>query len=237
MSKKSEEILTFIKSELSKQKSNGAKNCTIKLEVYMCPNGICVTSNRISDYFAEDLGEYQFTELNKELIKGLEELKLLKGWNSLVWDTDEINAATSLYYNSYVSYPKTISLLPKPCKEFLSLSKYLEKYCGKKLEMQDIYGVVIGGKRGRVYGEDSNRYYLAHSPNKCSNLLEELRKCRGTKDIISISQIKQEDDIDEWDLKVSINNETEFSGVRHKLCEVTIKTPNGKMKKTIRIAI
>ena len=72
-------------------------------------------------------------------------------------------------------------------------------------------------------------------PKTCSALLEELRKARGSKDIVTTSALKQVDDIDAWDLEVSIRNEVEFSGCRYKICEVTIKTPSGKVKKVVRI--
>ena len=125
--------------------------------------------------------------------------------------------------------------MSEPCKEYKSLVNYLSKYCGKNLNETDIYSVAIGGKRGRVYGEEGARYYLCHKPATCAKYLETLRKSRGSNDKVVSTAIKQEDDIDPWELQVSIRNEVEFSGARLKYFEVKISTPSGKEKAVIRI--
>lgn len=178
-----------------------------------------------------NFNSYEISTLTNEIVNLLEKLRATKGWGGLVWEFDELNFSSG-WSSDYHKVVSSISLLATPCNEFNSLVKYVEKYCGKKLAMTDIYSVAIGGKRGRVYGEEGCRYYLAHRPNTCSALLDELRKARGNKDIVTTSAFKQVDDIDAWDLEVSIRNEVEFSGYRYNICEVTIKTPSGKLKKS-----
>ena len=225
-------IVYVIKNNLVAQKAKGIKNCyTIHFDNYRTL-GECVFS---VGQFELALNEAQFRSLAKEVLLQLAELRKTRGWSNLTWECEEVNFSHS-WYSDYQSIIKSVTLFAEPCKEYLNLARYMFKYCGKKLAITDLYSVGIGGKRGRVYGEEGCRYYLAYRPKTCSALLEELRKARGSKDIVTTSALKQVDEIDEWDLECSIRNEVEFSGCRHQLCEVTIKTPSGKVKKVIRIS-
>ena len=217
---------------LNGRRTQGIKNCyTIHFDNYRTL-GECVFS---VGQFELALTETQFRSLAKEVLLQLAELRKTRGWSNLTWECEEVNFSHS-WYSDYQSIIKSVTLFAEPCKEYLNLARYMFKYCGKKLAITDLYSVGIGGKRGRVYGEEGCRYYLAYRPKTCSALLEELRKARGSKDIVTTSALKQVDEIDEWDLECSIRNEVEFSGCRHQLCEVTIKTPSGKVKKVIRIS-
>jgi hypothetical protein len=228
------ELIVKVKADFNYKKANSNKNAhTIKFHSYLNMNRECSFDCDVmeNDY---NFNSYEISTLTNEIVNLLEKLRATKGWGSLVWEFDELNFSSG-WSSDYRKVVSSISLLATPCKEFNSLVKYMAKYCGKKLAMTDIYSVAIGGKRGRVYGEEGCRYYLAHRPKTCSALLEELRKARGSKDIVTTSACKQIDDIDAWDLEVSIRNEVEFSGCRYNICEVTIKTPSGKVKKVVRI--
>jgi hypothetical protein len=229
------EFVSKVKAELNRQKTNKNKNAyVVNFQSYLNMNRECGFECDVLEN-NHCFSSYEISTLVNEMVNLLEKLRATRGWSGLVWEFDELNFSNSWYSKDYRKVISSISLLATPCKEFNSLVNYMDKYCGKKLAMTDIYSVAIGGKRGRVYGEEGSRYYLAHRPKTCSALLEELRKARGSKDIVTTSACKQVDDIDAWDLEVSIRNEVEFSGCRYNICEVTIKTPSGKVKKVVRI--
>ena len=231
------EFVSKVKAELSRQKTNKNRNSySVNFHCYLNVDRNCTFECDVMENNTR-YNSYEISVLTKEMVSLLEKLRSTRGWSTLMWEFEEYNFSKSWYSNDYQKIIKSIRLLATPCKEFNSLANYMEKYCGKKLSITDIYGVSIGGKRGRVYGEEGSRYYLAHRPNTCSKLLEDLRSTRGSKDIVTTSAFKQVDDIDKWDLECSIRNEVEFSGCRYNQCEVTIKTPSGKVKKVIRIGL
>lgn len=181
------------------------------------------------------LSEYDFRNMIAILISQINKMKHIRGFGDIAILTEEVNISEG-WRSNYFKFPKRVVLLSKPCKEFISLSKYLEKYCGVTINICDIYQVCIGGKRGRIYGEDSSREYLAYKPNRCKYLLDELRKYRNSNDKVIVSQIQQVDDIDDLSLQYSIKYETEFDGIRRSQIEITIKTPKDKIKKNIVIS-
>lgn len=238
MKKLAQEFVEVIKKNITEQKkSNKTNSYECELETWESRRGgesgyvlsACKKESKL-------LTRGELSLLCSYIEDLLKELKKAKGWGTLDITFNEVRFNISLYRSEVVKVPQIVRLLAAPCKEFTSLINYIEKYCGKKIQMTDIYNVGIGGKRGRIYGEEGHRHFLAHHPNKCSLLLKELRENRGSKDVVSISNIKTEDYIDEWELQCSIRNEIEFSGARYSFCKVTIKTPKGKEKKTIRIS-
>lgn len=179
------------------------------------------------------LDKYDFIYVIKEVKELLTKLKKEKGWDGIDFEEKEIYLPNSL---KTISVPY-VSMYSEPCKEFTKLAKFLEKHCGKIITHKDIYQVCIGGKRGRIYGEDGCRNYLCYNPTRCEKLLEELRETKKTRDIASASDVKSVDDIDDFELQVSIRHETEFNGLRYTELIVKVETPNGKTKKIINICL
>jgi hypothetical protein len=195
-------------------------------------NGQEFYSIRIGGWNGTDFGKlsrYEVKTIATDLKKQLVSLKGVRGWSHLGYEVEDILPSRIGWDSEYISFPNMITLLADPCKEFKSLASYLQKYCARSIAMDTLYSVHIGGKRGRVYGEEGDRYYLCHKPKKCETLLAELRKARGSKDKVS-TKIVEVDEIDPWELEVSIRNEVEFDGVRHKRLVVTFTTPSGKKK-------
>ena len=230
-------VVDAIKAYISQQ-----KKCYPNLNMYdvdiryyncVCGNKSGIHININHKDVTEILDKYDFIYTIKEINALLEELKNEKGWNGIDLDEKEIYLPNSL---KTISVPY-VKLFNEPCKEFVKLAKYLEKHCGKLIGMKDLYRVCIGGKRGRIYGEDSSREYLAYNPSQCESILKDLRLAKGTRDIATASDIKTIDDIDDFDLQASIRYETEFNGLRYTECVVKVETPNGKIKKNIRVAI
>lgn len=163
--------------------------------------------------------------ISKVLIELLETQKTKRGWKNLSWEIYD-NEFQDRYALGLI---KNVILTAEPCKEWETLQKYIAKYCGRFVGDKDIWSVGIGGKRGRIYGEEGDRNYISHYPKRCNKYLEELKKARGINDRVS-TNFKKVDDIDPWDLQCSIRNEVEFSGSRIYYLEVKFITPNGKEK-------
>ena len=178
---------------------------------------------------------YDLSSFVNKLIKKLNELKSTKGWGTLIWEFNEIDLSTSVWRSNTINFPNRIMLLPKPCAEFNKLVNFIKKYTNQDISVEDIYRVRIGGKRGRVYGEEDNRNYLAFNCNVCNNILDKLKKSRGSKDKITISKKITFDDIDPFELQYSIRNEVEFSGVRYTKYEINITTPSGRHKDIVKV--
>lgn len=224
-------VVTEVKKTLLEKKKQ-SKHSTFSVEIEVYNKGTYkepLFQIVIATKKSKPIDKFIFNMVGGELDKQFKALKETKGWDSLSWSN------TTIWENNFNNFPQFITLFSKPCKEFTSLVNYMSKYCGKDLKLKDIFSVRIGGKRGRIYGEEDNRYYLAYQPKRCQSLLNQLRECRGSKDIVHTSEIKYNDDIDPWELECSIRNEVEFSGVRNYQCEVSIYTPSRKLKKVIPI--
>lgn len=234
-------IIKEIKVKITEMKKKRPNDSVYSLPLSMqnfgnsTTDNICITSYNCYEKLAERLTRSQARRVSEELVKYLKELKATRGWSGLMWECEDCCYDSRSWYDNSVKFPTNIVLMGKPCKEYNSLANYLTKYCNKKLNETDIYSVHIGGKRGRVYGEEGDRYYLCHNSALCEKILADLRKYRGSNDKVVCTNIKEHDDIDEWELEVSIRNEVEFGGVRNKYFEVKISTPSGKEKKTIII--
>jgi hypothetical protein len=224
-------------TEMKKKRPNESIYSVPLSMVQFMSERICISfyNSWKGETLADNLTRYQAKKIAEEVIKGLKELKATRGWGRLMWEIEDCCNGGNGWYNDYIKFPTNIVLMAEPCKEYKSLVNYLSKYCGKNLNDTDIYSVHIGGKRGRVYGEEGDRYYLCHNSALCEKILADLRKYRGSNDKVVCTNIKEHDDIDKWELEVSIRNEVEFGGVRNKYFEVKISTPSGKEKKTIII--
>jgi hypothetical protein len=236
------DITKEIKAKLAELKKKRPHNSVHSLPISIVSFGNTNNNICISFYNAfqgkrlvEGLTRYQVKTIAVELVKCLKELKATRGWSRLMWEMEDCCYDSKSWYDNSIKFPTNIVLMANPCKEYKSLANYLAKYCGRTLCDTDIYEVGIGGKRGRVYGEDGERMYLCHDERKCAKLLETLRKSRGTNDKVVCTPIKEKDEIDPFDLLVSRRNETEFEGMRYKYFEVHISTPSGKQKANITI--
>ena len=237
INKTAKQIVDAIKNELNKKRTLCYEDY-YEVEIHFYRTTSYSMSYTIGLGVGKIMINHLSTEQARNLVAGviaqLVNLSRTKGWSNLTWEYKEYDFGRG-YYSNRQNIPSVVRLMANPCKEFKSLANYMEKYCGTKLAIDDIYSVAIGGKRGRVNGESSRRHYLAHKPKKCSELLNELRKARGSKDIVTTSDFMQIDDIEDWLLDISIYRESEFEGIRHNQCEVTIKSPTGKVKKVIQI--
>ena len=107
---------------------------------------------------------------------------------------------------------------------------------GRKMELGnfELFSAAMGGKRGRLWDEYGERLFLDNKPKKCAKILEELRKMRGSKDTM-LCKRGEENYIDPIDQRYSEYHEVECEGEKQKYLQITIKTPQGKVKYQQRI--
>ena len=173
-------------------------------------------------------------EVFTELRKLIETQQSVKGWATLVVANDTQNFGSG-WSSTEVRYISKIALADVPCKEFKALRNYIQKYGVNKygscfvFAPFEFFSSAMGGKRGRLWDEYGDRNYLENKPKKCARVLEELRKYRGAKDTMLCERGK-EDYIDEIDRKYSEYHEVECEGEKRYYLNITIKTPQGKVK-------
>ena len=189
----------------------------------------------------KDLNEVQ--QISQQVIFQLDELKKTRGWKNLTYNTRDIYEGVGFYSQRHYVLLDRISLPDNPCKEYTALQKYINKYAlasatfggyNKPLGNFELFSSAMGGKRGRLWDEYGDRLYLDNAPKKCAKILEELRKYKGSKDIMTCER-GEEDYIDPMERRYSEYHEVECEGEKQKYLAITIKTPAGKVKYTTKI--
>lgn len=177
----------------------------------------------------ECLTHYDVSEVFSELRNLLNEQKKVKGWGGLNFNPESIELESGTWSGYRVSYIPKVCLADTPCSEYKSLMNFINKYGNANLKNYELFSAAMGGKRGRLWDEYGERLFLDNKPKKCARLLEELRKARGTKDIMSCKR-GEENYIDPEEERASSYYEVECEGEKRKYIIVTIKTPTGKVK-------
>ena len=152
----------------------------------------------------------------------------VKGWTTLKVVREKATFGDP-WYGVKVTYPAKITLPEPPCKEYKALQNYIKKYGNYNLGNFDIFHSRMGGKRGRLWDEYGERMYLDNRPKKCAEVLEELRKMKGSKDLM-LCKMGEEDWIDPVDRAYSERHEVECDGEKRHYLEITITTPTGRVK-------
>jgi hypothetical protein len=174
----------------------------------------------------------------------LDTQKKVKGWGGLNYTNDKITYNFGMGSSRSVKFIPKVCLADAPCSEYKSLMNFINKY-GRTIYWGPTYGAVnlnnyelfsaaMGGKRGVLWDEYGERIFLDNKPKKCAQLLEELRKARGTKDNM-ICERGEENYIDPEERKYSAYAEIECEGEKRKYLKITIKTPTGKVKYETKI--
>ena len=128
-----------------------------------------------------------------------------------------------------------VCLADAPCSEYKPLVNFINKYgkdkYGRNLNLgnYEFFSAAMGGKRGYLWDEYGERIFLDNKPKKCVRVLDELRKARATKDIMTCER-GEENYIDPTEQRYSEYHEVECEGEKRKYILITIKTPTGKVK-------
>lgn len=175
--------------------------------------------------------KYDLNKISDELSTLIRENKKVKGWGGLVAISDMVSFGLYDNFNLVIK----VSLADAVCKEYKSLMNYINKFgvgvYGGKVNLGEyrLFSAAMGGKRGRLWDEYGERRFLDNKPKRCAEVLNALRKMRGTKDIMTC-KYGEENYIDDFERKHSEYYEVECEGEKRHYLEIVIKTPNGKVK-------
>lgn len=133
------------------------------------------------------------------------------------------------YWTEKVTYFKRIEIYAKPCKEFTTLAKLIQRYTNKTIEGTDVFHVRVCGKRSAW--SDSGRYsYLCYEPNKCQTIIDTIRAKKTSKDGLKVEIEEYFSHGDEGDYRCAMYQESEWYGCRGAKLHFTITTPSGRIK-------
>lgn len=173
---------------------------------------------------------YDIEQINRAVILKLNELKKTgRTYKNLQLKTGKMSEGNGWYNMRSYTLLESVLLPENPCKEFKSFQNYMKKYGHFTIPDFALYSCHGGGKRGYLYGEEGDRYFLDNKPKKCARVLEEIRKARGSKDIMTC-RLGKEEYIDPIDRQYSQMHEVECDGEYRNYVQVVIKTPTGKVK-------
>lgn len=124
---------------------------------------------------------------------------------------------------------KRVEIYAKPCKEFISLAKMIEKYAKFTIGETDVFDVRVLGKRSSW--SDCGHYdYLCYNDKKCQAIADYIRKSRTSKDTLSVEIAAYSSHGDDMDYKCAQYHESEWYGYRGARLNVKVTTPSGKIK-------
>lgn len=235
-------LFSAIKKELTDKKKKNASDkrfaCqqTVALDYDYGWNGkdasvsLYPSPSRKSPAGFKGITEADVKAVFRELIRLIEAQKKVRGWSGLYLVHPGIRYG-GVDRNSI----DHVGLANAPCKEFESLRHYVNKFgSGARLNPFELYTAGMGGKRGYLWDEYGERYFLDNNPKRCANILASLRATRSSKDTMTC-QRGHEDYIDPIDKQYSEKHELECDGVRREYIEIVVKTPSGKEKLRTRI--
>lgn len=186
------EVIAAVKKELKGKKDNVNE---VKVEVCLYGHG----ARPFGSYLPNDYRDVTI-KVGKNHWDGLDDydVNMLKySLEKFVGEFDEV--ATDGIFFSYgnftadvENFPTTFRMFGKPCKEFKTLAKLVEKKYGISLKVTDLYNVRLFGKSGR-YGESGERVYAAFNETMCSAFINEIKSFGRKKTKATITNM---DDID-----------------------------------------
>ena len=122
-----------------------------------------------------------------------------------------------------------LTLLGKPCKEFVTLNRLLNKYTNKSLEETEVNTSRVCGKRNSWSANSNSTGYLCYNPEKCKRAIEFIRTKRTSKDTLFF-EVKNELYHDDEDYRIAQYQESEWYGLEYNYLLLKVTTPKGKEK-------
>jgi hypothetical protein len=122
-----------------------------------------------------------------------------------------------------------LEIYAKPCKEFITLYKMLEKYANRTLGETEVFFARVCGKRSS-WSESGTRQYLCYDAKQCQNIIDTIRKHRTSKDSFGFEVEECFSHGDDYDYEIAQYQESEWYGSNQTKLHITIKTPSGKVK-------
>ncbi len=141
-------------------------------------------------------------------------------------------------YSSWLSnnddkpWVDSIKYISKPCKEFLSLNKYIQNTLKcKPLDIMDISDERVSGKRSRIFDRFDLRL-LAHNSKKCIEYKKSIQSTKKPNWKAKLDLKRDLDDADRYNGRGE-DMECEWDGFERKYAVITFTTPSGKEMKKI----
>ena len=215
INKIAEEVITAVKKELKNKKEDINE---VKVDVCLyghgarpfgsyLPNDYRDVTIKVGTNHWDGLDNHDVSALKNELNKFVSE------FDEVV--TDGIFFSYGNFTADVEKFPTTFRMFGKPCKEFKTLSKLVEKKYGINLKLTDIYNVRLFGKSGR-YDESGERVYVAFNDTMCNELINEIKSFGRKKTKTTITNI------DDIDTDYSRKYLTECYGIRKRSISITL---------------
>jgi len=133
------------------------------------------------------------------------------------------------YWTPKETHFERVEMYAKPCKEFITLYKMLEKYANRTLGETEVFFARVCGKRSS-WSESGERQYLCYNAKQCQNIIDTIRKHRTSKDSFGFEVEECFSHGDDYDYEIAQYQESEWYGSNQTKLHITIKTPSGKVK-------
>lgn len=126
----------------------------------------------------------------------------------------------------------SIKYISNPCKEFLSLNKYIQNTLKcKPLDIMDISSEGVSGKRSRIFDRFGLKL-LAHDSKRCIEYKKSLQATKKPNWKAKLDLKSNLDDSDRYNGRGE-DMECEWDGRKQKYGVITFTTPSGKEMKKI----
>lgn len=174
---------------------------------------------------------------NGDIDKLMEDMYTYKSYNIDIPNYTRIDGIHKPY-SSWLSrnddkpYIDSIKYISKPCKEFLSLNKYIQNTLKcKPLNIMDISDERVAGKRSHIF----DRYglnLLAHNSKKCAEYKKDIQSIKKPNWKAKLDLKRDLDDADRYNGRGE-DMECEWDGFERHYAVITFTTPLGKEMKKI----
>ena len=220
------QIVDYIKKSY---KQMGSKtNCNLGIEIHNWVSGF--GRNQVWSRTEINVGDTAYIYTNKK-VDDEEFVRILN--DAVALSNIRCKVYSQTYGDGYwtpreVRFER-VEIYAKPCKEFVSLYKMLERYANKSLSETDVFFARVCGKRSS-WSESGARQYLCYDAKQCQNIIDEIRKHRASKDTLRFEVEECFSHGDECEYKIAQYQESEWYGSNQTKLHITINSPKGKVK-------
>lgn len=130
-----------------------------------------------------------------------------------------------------------LTLIGKPCKEFVTLNRLLKKYTNKELEQTEVNTSSVCGKRNSWSADSNSTRYLCYDPEKCKKAIEFIRNKRKSKDTLSFEVKNELYHGDEEYYRIAQYRESEWYGSEYNYLSLKVVTSVGEEKGNLVVRV
>ena len=222
-------IADYIKkmSRTLKEMGSGTQ-CELNIELHNWVSGF--GRNQVWSKTEIDVGDIAYNYTDKE-VDDAAFIRILNDAISLSNVRCKVYSQTygDGYWTPRIVRFEKVEIFPNASKEFITLTKMLEKYTNKTIGETDVFFARVCGKRSS-WSESGKRHYLCYDSQKCQAIIDEIRKHKASKDTLTFDVEECFSHGDEYDYNIAQYQESEWYGSNQAKLHITIKTPSGKVK-------